>query len=169
MTSFYSGPFCRAVLPLKRTAQGNAGLHVEQLEPRHHCAVEVTQDGTYIVVHGTPDAGSLDIQHQPNPDDQYDDKVLVSWSSGGVRQTRAFDLYKQVQRGNQRWAVKNVEYLEVSSGSGRNQFWSQTRLSSYLTERGETRAAREVIFGNENAGWQVLTSQPAVTSPTPVA
>ena len=144
-------------------AKGNTGLHVEQLEPRQQCAVEVTQDGTYIVVHGTPDAGSLDVQHQRRSENQYDDKVLVSWSSGGVRQSRVFDLYKQVECGNQQFAVKNVEYLETSSGSGRNQFWSQTRLSSYLTEPTEPRAARELIFGENDGAWQVPTSAPVVT------
>jgi hypothetical protein len=130
----------------------------------------VTQDGTYIVVHGTPDAGSLDIQHQSSLENEYDDKVMVTWSSGGVRQSKAFDLYKQVERGNQRRIVKNIEFLEVSSGSGRNQFWSQSRLSSYLTERVETRAARELIFSNENAGaWQVANSSHSATSPTRAA
>lgn len=163
MTSFFSGLFRRTATNHKRTGKGKTGLHVERLEPRQQCAVDVTQDGTYIVVHGTPDADSLDIQHQPSPENQYDDKVVVSWSSDGVRQTRAFDLYKQIQRGNQRSAEKNVEYLEVSSGSGRNQFWSQTRLSTYLTEATEKRAARELIFGNENAGWQVPNSLAVIT------
>lgn len=163
MSSFFSGLFRRAATPLKRTVQGNTGLHVEQLEPRHLCAVEVTQDGTYIVVQGTPDVGSLDVQHQPSPGNQYDDKVLISWSSGGVRQSRAFDLYKQVERGNQRLAVKNVEYLEVSSGGGRNQFWSQTRLSSFLTDSTETRATRAVTFGNESEPWQITSSPTVIT------
>lgn len=142
MTSFFSGLFRRSAVGFKRAANSQTSLQIEKLEPRHQCAVEVTQDGNYIVVAGDPDAGSLDIQHQPG-DDKYDDKVLVSWSSGGVRECKAFDLYKQVERGK---AVKNVEFLEVSSGRGRNQFWSQTRLSSHLNAAADAQAARETIF-----------------------
>lgn len=150
MTSFFAGLFRRALATangIPRTRSGHTGLHVEKLEPRHQCAVEVMQDGNYIVVDGLPDAGSLDVQHQPG-ESAYGDKVLVTWTSGGVSQAKSFDLYKFVDRGNERLAVKNVEYLEVSGGRGQNRFWNQTRLSSYFSEAADAGRARELVFGD---------------------
>lgn len=150
MTSFIAGLFRRALATVNgipRTRSGHTGLHVEKLEPRHQCAVEVMQDGSYIVVDGLPDAGSLDIQHQLG-ESTYDDKVLVTWTSGGVSQSKSFDLYKFVDHGDERLAVKNVEYLEVSGGRGQHRFWNQTRLSSYLNEAADADRASELIFGD---------------------
>ena len=150
MTAFFAGLFRRALATangIPRTRSGHTGLHVEQLEPRQQCAVEVLQDGNYIVVEGLPDAGSLDIQHQLG-ESAYDDKVLVTWTSSGVTQSKSFDLYKVVDRGHERLAVKNVEYLEVSGGRGQNRFWNQTRLTSYFAESAEAVRAREIVFGD---------------------
>src|SRR5262245_57077334 len=117
MSSFFTGWFRRAVAvarvlaaanpqPLPRTKSGHTGLHVEELEPRHQCAVDVMQDGNYIIVDGLPDANSLQVRHQPGDSfHPYDDKILVSWTSGGVAQAKSFDLYKYVEQGEQRWAV----------------------------------------------------------------
>lgn len=149
MTAFFAGLFRRALATtncIPRTRSGHTGLHVEKLEPRQQCAVEVLQDGNYIVVEGLPDSGSLDIQLQPG-DSAYDDKVLVTWTSSGVTQSKAFDLYKVVDRGNERLAVKNVEYLEVSGGRGQNRFWNQSRLTSYFSESAAAVQARELVFG----------------------
>ena len=161
MSTFFTGWFRRAAAiarvlaanspALPRSKDGNTGLHVEQLEPRNQCAVDVMQDGNYIIIDGLADPNSLQVQHQPGDAfHPYYDKILVRWQSNGVAHSKAFDLYKYVNQGAQRRPVKNVEYLEVSGGSGRNRFWTQARLSSYLPAEADLQRAREEIFGDEN-------------------
>ncbi|WP_254512919.1 hypothetical protein [Anatilimnocola floriformis] len=130
MSTFFAGWFRRAAIGRLLTASHPA-------LPQQQCAaepsVEVQQDGNYIIVDGLADATSLQVQHQPgNALSPYDDQILIRWQSNGVACVKSFGLYKYVEQGDQRRAVKNVEYLEVSGGSGRNRYWTQSRLSSYL-------------------------------------
>ena len=164
MSLFFAGWFRRALAVLPQTRQ-RTGLHVEKLEPRPKlCAstqvgatvtsvvanpetdVQVLQDGNYIVVDGEPDFGSLQVEHQPevNP---HDDKIVIHWRSRGVAQSKTFALYKYVERGAERLAVKNVEFLEVSGGQGKHRYYNQTRLSSYCLDRAAVQQAREQVFG----------------------
>lgn len=134
MTSFFAGLFRRAAATRATPAnssQQQRPLPVQQPELRRQCAVEVSQDGNFIIIAGDPDIGSLYIQHEQGaPSQPYDDQIVVAWTTGGARESKAFDLYKFEDRGGQRWPVKNVEYVEFSGGRGKNKFWSQAKISS---------------------------------------
>jgi hypothetical protein len=150
--SLFAGLFRRLAAGTRAVSQvtpkREGPLRVERLEPRQQCAVEVTQEFNFIVIDGEPDAGSLDIQHEPGATAQtYDDKIVVSWSTGGERQTKSFDLYKYVERGDRRWAVKNIEYVEFSGGRGKSKYWSQAKISTYLNTKPIHPEVHEAIYG----------------------
>jgi Ca2+-binding RTX toxin-like protein len=108
-------------------------LRGEALEPRNLCAVDVSLDGNVIVIEGSDAADKVVVTHQVgDKNNPYDDKVVVTWTSGGVTQSKSFDMYKYVQQGDMVKAVKNVDYLEFSGGAGNDKFWNQTSLVSYL-------------------------------------
>jgi hypothetical protein len=154
VSSFFAGLFRQLTTVTRRAAnkqnppKRQGPLRVEQLEPRHQCAVEVTQEFNFIVIDGEPDAGSLDIKHEQSAR-AYDDKIVVSWTTAGERQAKSFELYRYVERNGQRWAVKNIEYVELSSGRGKNRFWSQAKISSYLNTGSKLPQLHAAVYGDE--------------------
>lgn len=157
MTAFLAGLFRQFTVGSRPSINvpRQGPLRVEALEPRHQCAVEVTQDCNIIVIDGEPDAGSLDIHHEPGATGHgYQDKIVVTWTSGGERQTKAFDLYRYVERKGQRWAVKNIEYVEFSGGRGRNKYWSQAKIATYLHTSPQSPELLAAIYGDgEESLW----------------
>jgi len=136
MASFYRGMFQRLFGKANQSSPKQpkkTQLRGESLESRNLCAVDVSLDGNVIVIEGSDQADNVVVTHQQgDKNNKYDDKIVVTWTSGGVTQSKSFDLYKLVFQGDKYQAVKNVDYLEFSGGAGNDKFWNQTSLVSYL-------------------------------------
>ncbi len=136
MASFYHGMFQRLFGSARQSSPKQSKktqLRGESLESRNLCAVDVSLDGNVIVIEGSDQADNVVVTHQVgDKNNKYDDKIVVTWTSGGVTQSKSFDLYKLVDQGDKYQAVRNVDYLEFSGGAGNDKFWNQTSLVSYL-------------------------------------
>lgn len=135
MTAFFAGLLCRLAASNRATITKETNrqppLRVDRPDPQLPAVVQVRQEGTFIVIDGQPDPGSLEIKHEAGATaDPHSDRIVIGWTSGGERQTKSFDLYKAATINGGRCVVQNVEYVEFSGGRGRNKYWCRTKITS---------------------------------------
>ena len=137
MTTFLTGLFRRLTAATRPTIAGNPKPPVSQrtqkLAPQQHAAVDVKQEGNPILIDGIPDAGSLCIHREPGTGWQpHSDKIVIRWTEGGEQHSKSFTLYGTVERNGKYVVEQKIEFVEVSGGRGKHQFWSQTKITSYF-------------------------------------